>query len=119
MLVCKCARGRIYKCPGMMMGAPLQPGYDSHEDPSGAEWVFYSSAAILPIAVIHISREIYASRSAATTYTKTTIKGRAAADYRSSLDAKANRGVHLSNKDRKALNRAKNVQVQEAKKGKK
>jgi hypothetical protein len=45
--------GKVYKCPGRMDGAKLQEGYDSHEDPSGYEWVIYHEASILPVYVIH------------------------------------------------------------------
>lgn len=117
MLISKCARGRVYRCPGMMLGADCESGYDSHEDPSGVEWVFYTAAAVLPVAIIHFSRE-YSSHGSVTTVTKATIKGRAIADYRGELDRKGHGGVHLSNKDRKAVNRARNAQIQDAKKKK-
>lgn len=100
-----------------MMGADLEPGYNSHEDPSGCEWVFYTSAAVLPVAIIHFSREM-STRGTVTSVTKATIKGREAASFRAELDRKAHGGIHLSNKDRKALNRVTNAQFQEAKKKK-
>lgn len=40
----------VYKCPGRMDGAKLQPGFDSHEDPSGYEWVVYHEESILPVS---------------------------------------------------------------------
>ena len=112
MLVCKVARGRVYSCPGMMLGAPLQPGFDSHESPDTAEWVAYASAQVLPIAIIHFES---AQRSSTTVLTKATIRGRAAASVRAELDAKASGGfVHVTNKERKSYNRVQGAQSGQA-----
>ncbi len=46
--------GKIYKCPGRMDGAKLQAGHDSHEDPSGHEWVIYDEAHILPCYLVDL-----------------------------------------------------------------
>lgn len=118
MLIVKMARGRVYKCPGMMLGAALQRGYDSHESPDGVEWVGYTSAQLLPVAVIHFERS-YTTHTAVKTVTKATIRGRTAAAVRAELDSKAHGGVHLSNKERKSVNRAKNAQIQAGSKKKK
>jgi hypothetical protein len=53
MMVCAVLMGKVYKCPGRMDGAQLQKGFDSHEDPSGHEWVVYNEEHILPVYVIH------------------------------------------------------------------
>jgi hypothetical protein len=36
-----------------MMGAPLQPGFDSHISPCGTELVIFDTDAILPCYVLH------------------------------------------------------------------
>jgi hypothetical protein len=56
MLVCLVAMGKVFRCPGMMMGAHLQSGYTSHTSPFGDELVAYASSQVLPIAVIIFDR---------------------------------------------------------------
>lgn len=119
MLIVKVARGRVFRCPGLMMGVDLQPGYDSHESPDGVEWVCYRTAQMLPIAIIHFDRQLYNYSTTVSTVTKTTIRGRERASILAELDRKAHGGVHLSNKDRKALNRVQNAQIQTKKNKKK
>ncbi len=53
MIVCAVLMGKVYKCPGRMDGAQLVEGCDSHEDPSGYEWVIYHEESILPVYIIH------------------------------------------------------------------
>jgi len=52
-LLSKVLIGRQYKCPGTMLGAPLQHGYDSHLSPCGTEVVIYDVNQILPCYVVH------------------------------------------------------------------
>jgi hypothetical protein len=56
MLICLVAMGKVFRCPGMMMGAHLQPGYTSHTSPFGDELVAYASSQVLPIAIIIFDR---------------------------------------------------------------
>lgn len=54
-LVCAVLMGRRYNKAGL--GSSLQPGYDSHTDPTGmAEWVIFDEAAILPCFLIQVKR---------------------------------------------------------------
>jgi hypothetical protein len=105
MLVCLVAMGKIYRCPGMMMGAHLQPGYTSHTSPGGDELVAYKSSQVLPIAIILFDRQqaapsftfMPAPLIATTTSAKHT---------REALDLKRlGAGSHVSNSVRKAINR--------------
>ena len=53
-LLCKLLTGREYRIDAdrHMLGAPLQPGYDSHVVAGGQEIVIYDAAQILPCYVI-------------------------------------------------------------------
>lgn len=52
LLVCAVLMGKIYKCPGMMTGAPLQSGFDSHESPCGNEWVVFRYADFVCVCLL-------------------------------------------------------------------
>jgi len=52
-LLSKVLIGKQYKCPGMMMGAALTKGYDSHLSPDQTEVVIYDTAQILPCYIVH------------------------------------------------------------------
>ena len=54
LIVCSTILGRIFRCPDLMMDAPLQPGFDSHISPCGREYVLYDSAQILPVLVLQL-----------------------------------------------------------------
>ena len=54
LIVCSTILGRIFNCPGMMLDAPLQAGFDSHISPCGREYVLYNSAQILPVLVLQL-----------------------------------------------------------------
>lgn len=45
--------GKVYKCPGLMNGAPLVPGYHSHISPDGTEIVIFDTKQILPTYIVH------------------------------------------------------------------
>jgi hypothetical protein len=102
MLVCLVAMGKIYRCPGMMMGARLQPGYTSHTSPGGDEIVAYKSSQVLPIAMIIFDRQ-----QAAPSFMPAPIVATTTSKYtRESLDLKRlGAGSHVSNSVRKAVNR--------------
>eukprot|EP00455_Lapot_gusevi_P019645 TRINITY_DN2097_c0_g11_i1.p1 TRINITY_DN2097_c0_g11~~TRINITY_DN2097_c0_g11_i1.p1 ORF type:complete len:311 (+),score=66.63 TRINITY_DN2097_c0_g11_i1:89-934(+) len=53
LLLSKVLIGRQYKCPDMMEGAPLMPGYDSHLSPDGTEVVIFDNTQILPCYIVH------------------------------------------------------------------
>lgn len=53
MLLSKVLIGKQFQCPGLMMGAPLKKGYDSHLSPCGTEVVIYDNAQILPCYIVH------------------------------------------------------------------
>jgi len=55
MLLSKVLIGKQFKCPGMMMGAALTKGYDSHLSPDQTEVVIYDTAQILPCYVVHFA----------------------------------------------------------------
>ncbi len=49
LLVCAVLMGKRHTLKQIQMGAPLEPGHDSHTDPTGnAEWVLFDEAQILP-----------------------------------------------------------------------
>jgi hypothetical protein len=45
--------GKVYKCPGLMNGAPLMKGYHSHVSPNGTEIVIFNTRQILPTYIVH------------------------------------------------------------------
>ncbi|XP_046334977.2 protein mono-ADP-ribosyltransferase PARP15-like [Haliotis rufescens] len=53
LLLCKVLQGKIFKCEEMNLGAPKEPGYDSHVDPFGKEIVIYEDDCILPCYIVH------------------------------------------------------------------
>jgi hypothetical protein len=108
MLVCLVAMGKIYRCPGMMMGAHLQPGYTSHTSPGGNELVAYKSSQVLPIAIIIFDRQQAAPSCTAVTsvVTATSVVSTTSKHTREALDLKRlGAGSHVSNSVRKAVNR--------------
>eukprot|EP00053_Salpingoeca_punica_P023260 m.216691 g.216691 ORF g.216691 m.216691 type:complete len:507 (-) comp48039_c0_seq1:248-1768(-) len=46
--------GKAYRCPGIIMGAPLEKGFDSHESPNGLEIVVFKDDQVLPSYIVHI-----------------------------------------------------------------
>jgi len=52
-LLSKVLIGKQFQCPGLMMGAALKKGYDSHLSPCGTEVVIYDNAQILPCYIVH------------------------------------------------------------------
>lgn len=55
LLVCAVLMGKIKKVQPCT-GAPCAEGYDSHEDPSGNEWVVFKEEYILPTYVVEFTR---------------------------------------------------------------
>ncbi len=55
MFVVMVTRGRVAKLKGRLDGGKLQSGFDSHEDPSGQEWVLFDGAQCVPIFLLTIS----------------------------------------------------------------
>lgn len=53
LLLCKVLPGRQFNCPGGMLGAPLQDGFDSHLSPDGTENVIFDNTQILPCYCVH------------------------------------------------------------------
>ncbi|XP_071114137.1 protein mono-ADP-ribosyltransferase PARP15-like isoform X20 [Haliotis cracherodii] len=53
LLLCKVLQGKIFKCENLKLGAPKEPGYDSHVDPFGKEIVIYEDDCILPCYIVH------------------------------------------------------------------
>ncbi|XP_071113095.1 uncharacterized protein [Haliotis cracherodii] len=53
LLLCKVLQGKIFKCEKMKLGAPKEPGYDSHVDPFNKEIVIYEKDCILPCYIVH------------------------------------------------------------------
>ena len=47
--------GKVFKCTKLIHGQPLQAGFDSHQDPSGNEWVIFDEAQILPCYAVTIA----------------------------------------------------------------
>ncbi len=47
--------GKIFKCTTQINGAPLKAGYDSHQDPSGNEFVIFDECQVLPCYAIKIA----------------------------------------------------------------
>jgi hypothetical protein len=54
LLVNAVIRGKVFKCTGLIHGAALKVGYDSHQDPSGNEWVIFDECQVLPCYAIKI-----------------------------------------------------------------
>ncbi len=59
LLLCRVLPGKSYECPGLMIGASLQTGYDSHlfqkdADGRGKELVIFNKDQILPCYVINL-----------------------------------------------------------------
>lgn len=44
--------GKVFKCTQLIHGAKLTQGYDSHEDPSGNEWIVFDSSQVLVCYVV-------------------------------------------------------------------
>lgn len=101
LLVCSVLRGRVFKCQGMMMGAPLVAGYDSHMSPDGVEWVFYSSAQVLPIALVSFCHRTDPYRYGE--YTTFSVSGTADKGSLARKGAPARDWKDMSNSQRKAL----------------
>eukprot|EP01087_Luapelamoeba_hula_P016273 TRINITY_DN49_c1_g1_i1.p1 TRINITY_DN49_c1_g1~~TRINITY_DN49_c1_g1_i1.p1 ORF type:complete len:816 (+),score=176.19 TRINITY_DN49_c1_g1_i1:2-2449(+) len=52
LLLCAVTMGKIYKCSSRIDGGALQVGYDSHEDPSGQEYVLFDNTRVLPCYLV-------------------------------------------------------------------
>jgi len=52
-LLCKVLLGKVYKCPGLMMGSPCTKGHHSHISPNGQEIVIFETDQILPTYIVH------------------------------------------------------------------
>eukprot|EP01105_Mastigella_eilhardi_P010688 TRINITY_DN2489_c0_g1_i2.p1 TRINITY_DN2489_c0_g1~~TRINITY_DN2489_c0_g1_i2.p1 ORF type:complete len:350 (+),score=77.22 TRINITY_DN2489_c0_g1_i2:631-1680(+) len=50
--VCAVLRGRVFTCKTIQMGRKLEPGFDSHQDPSGGEWILFNAAQVLPLYAV-------------------------------------------------------------------
>lgn len=48
--------GNVFRCPGLMNGAPLKAGYHSHMSPNGAEIVIFDTRQILPTYIVHFAQ---------------------------------------------------------------
>jgi len=55
MLLSKVLIGKQFQCPGLMIGAALKKGYDSHLSPCGTEVVIYDNAQVLPCYIVHFA----------------------------------------------------------------
>ena len=51
MFVCMILRGTFVKCE-YQLGCGLKPGYDSHIDPYGNEWILFDERQVLPVYLI-------------------------------------------------------------------
>jgi hypothetical protein len=58
LIVCAVLMGKAYKCPGIMMGAKLKSGFDSHISPCGSELILFDAAQVLPLYVIHFTASV-------------------------------------------------------------
>ncbi|XP_070211703.1 uncharacterized protein [Littorina saxatilis] len=67
LLLCQVLPGKVYNCPGLIHGAKLQKGYDSHMSPCKKELIIFNSHHILPCYVVH-----YTSASSEFKYKKFT-----------------------------------------------
>jgi len=126
-----------------MLGAQLATGYSSHASPDGREWVFFNTAQILPVAVIHFGQQraayprvlaplvldasgpladdsdfALAGRSRAAHLAAMAQRRRAGMGY--GVPGQVRRAVaaklptpHVSNRERKAINRAQKGRAQQ------
>ncbi len=47
--------GRIFKCTNLIHGQPKRDGFDSHQDPSGNEWILFDERQVLPCYAVKIA----------------------------------------------------------------
>ncbi|KAH9515167.1 hypothetical protein Btru_019414 [Bulinus truncatus] len=53
LMLCQILPGKVYECSGLIHGAKLQAGYDSHMSPCKKEVVIFDTTAILPCYIIY------------------------------------------------------------------
>jgi hypothetical protein len=47
--------GRVFKCTTLIHGQPKRDGFDSHQDPSGNEWILFDERQVLPCYAVKIA----------------------------------------------------------------
>jgi len=52
LFICSALMGRIFKCTQLIHGGKLTTGFDSHQDPSGNEWIIFDPSQVLCCYVV-------------------------------------------------------------------